>query len=76
MTNGTTLTAGEVANLTGGRMDGDPTVELSGMAPIQEAGPESLGLLADRRYLKFLPDTGAGTLLVSEALSEEAEGHP
>ena len=57
-------------------MYGDPTVELSGMAPIQEAGPESLGLLADRRYLKFLPDTGAGTLLVSEALSEEAEGHP
>lgn len=73
---GTTLTAGEVADLIGGRMDGDPGVEVSGLAPIQQAGPGSLGFLADRRYLKFLPDTRAGTLLVSEALSGEAAGHP
>lgn len=73
---GTTLTARQVADLVGGRMDGDAGVELSGIAPIQQADPGSLGLLADRRYLKFLPDTGAGTLLVSEALSEEAGDHP
>ncbi len=73
---GTTLTARQVADLVGGRMDGDAGIELSGIAPIQQANPGSLGLLADRRYLKFLPDTGAGTLLVSEALSEAAGDHP
>ena len=76
MTNDTTLTAREVADLIGGRAEGDPGVELSGLAPINEAGPGSLGFLAHRRYLKFLPDTRAGTLLVSEALSGEAEDHP
>ena len=73
---GTTLTARQVADLVGGRMDGDAGVELSGIAPIQQADPGSLGLLADRRYLKFLSDTGAGTLLVSDELSGEVEGHP
>lgn len=44
-------------------------VEIRGIAPLAEAGPDQLGLLADRRYLGRVPESRAGALLVSRDLA-------
>lgn len=70
------LTAGQVAELVHGRVEGDAEVLLHGLAPLNQATGGELGLLAQRRYLRHLPGTAAGTLLVSEDLADAAKGHP
>jgi len=69
-----TLTTDEAAELVGGRLEGDPELVLEGVAPLAQAGPRELGLLAARRYLRDLSRTEAGALLVSEGLADEASG--
>ena len=64
------ITLEEVARLVGGTVMGDASVSVAGVAPLNESGPRDLGLLADKRYLKDLPDTAAAALLVSESLLE------
>jgi len=68
--------AGQVAEMLGGRVEGEASVQVSGIAPVFQADVTELGFLADRRYLRYLAETSAGALLVSEALAKEAEGHP
>lgn len=45
-----TLTLGELAQAIGARLEGDPTVEVSGVAGLDEAGPADLSFLANPRY--------------------------
>ena len=66
------LTLDEVAALVGGRVVGEGAVRVRDVAPLDEAEPDELGLLADRRYVKDLTGCGAGALLVSEALLPQA----
>ncbi len=76
---GPELTAREIAELVDGRLDGPGDVVFRGVAPLEEAAPDELGLLADRRYLDRVDGTGAGGLLVSEELVSDAaarEGAP
>jgi len=64
--------ASEVAELLGARLEGgDPT--LSGVAPLDRAGPEDLGLLAAARYLDDVPTSRAGALLVAGSLLDRLE---
>ena len=70
------LSTGQVAEMLDGRVEGDAAVQVAGIAPLFQAEDTELGFLVDRRYLKFLENTNAPALLVSEALAEEAEGHP
>ena len=79
MDNGTTngsgstpLSLAEVAELVGGRVEGDSSIQVGGIAPLEQAGEAELGFLAQRRYLKYLSDSEAGAVLVSEALAGEA----
>jgi UDP-3-O-[3-hydroxymyristoyl] glucosamine N-acyltransferase len=71
-----TLSAGELADLLQGRVEGDSTVRIGGIAPLEQADETELGFLAQRRYLRHLPGSKAGVLLVSEDLAKEAEEHP
>ncbi len=64
-----TLTVAEVAHLVQGEVRGDGTLPISGVAPLAEAGPHDLGLLASRRYLRYLDASRAGALLVSDDLA-------
>lgn len=64
------LRAGDAAELVNGRLRGDPDRTIRGVAPIVQAGPEELGLLASRRYLRYLSGSSAGALLVSEDLEK------
>jgi len=70
------LTAEQVAELVNGRLEGDPSVQVEGIAPLNQAQGRELGFLAQRRYLRQLPETEARALLVSEALAVEAEDCP
>ena len=47
----------------------DFEVEIRGIASLAEAGPDQLGLLADRRYVGRVPESRAGALLVSRNLA-------
>ncbi len=70
------LTTRQAAELVGGTVLGDPEVPISGIAPIDQAEPDELGFLAQRRYLQYVAETRAQAVLVSEALATQAEGIP
>ncbi len=71
-----TLTLREVSDLVGGRLVGDATATIRGIAPVDEAGPHELGLLAARRYVQFVDGSRAAAFLVSAALEGQAgTGH-
>lgn len=63
-----TMTLSAIAELVGGRVEGDPDLRVGALRPIEEAGPGELGLLAARRYVRFVRSSRAGAMLVSEEL--------
>ena len=67
-------TAGEVAEIVGGRVEGDAGVRVRRLRPLDQAGPEELGLLSNRRYARFAADAKAGAVLVSAELAEVLPG--
>lgn len=68
MSRGERMTLARIADWTGGRVDGDPSVEVRRPMPLETAGPEDVALLADERYLEKARASKAGAFLVSEAL--------
>jgi len=61
------LTAGEAAERLGGRLEGDPDRRVTGLAPLDAAGPEQLAFVLDpRRHAQALDALTAGTVLVPE----------
>ncbi len=58
----------ELAALVGGRVDGDGTVEIAGMASLEEAGEGQISFLADLRLASRLERTRASALIVPSAL--------
>lgn len=63
-----TLRASEIAEILDARLGGGGDPELTGVAPLDRAGPAEIGLLASSRYLTYVPPSRAGALLVSEEL--------
>lgn len=57
----------------GGTVEGAGERRITGVLGLEEAGPEHLSFLANRRYIKQLRQTRAGAVLVG--LREEAFGH-
>ena len=72
--NPATLTVLAVARLTGGRLVGDGGAVLSGIAPLDRAGPDDLSFLSSGRYLDAFRASRAGCVLVAEDLAEIAGG--
>ena len=70
------LTVEEVAELVGGRAEGDRSLRVEGIAPLDQANASELGFLAQRRYLKYLPGSRARAVLVGEALAGEVQEIP
>lgn len=56
-------TLGELAAWVGGRVQGDPSRRILGIAPLHEAGPQELSFLVDVRYLEAARSTRAGAVL-------------
>ena len=61
---GRSLSAGEIAALTGGRLVGAADVRVSRLAPIDRAEPGDLSFLAAPRYLPYFQHTRAAVVLV------------
>ena len=58
------LTAGELAAIAGGIVEGDSGVKISGFAKIEEAGEGELSFIANPKYAHYASTTGASVLLV------------
>jgi UDP-3-O-[3-hydroxymyristoyl] glucosamine N-acyltransferase len=63
----------ELAHKLGCRLEGNPAVEIIGMAGIEHAGPGKLTFLANRRYLPMLKTTRASAVLVEDGVTLERE---
>jgi len=59
-----TLTAREIAEITGGEIKGDPERVITSVAGIHDAAPEQLSFVGHKRYEKQLETTRAGIVLV------------
>lgn len=59
------FTLGELADRLGGAVVGDPSLMVSGVRPLAEAGPEHLSFYHNRRYLQAARESRAGALLVA-----------
>jgi UDP-3-O-[3-hydroxymyristoyl] glucosamine N-acyltransferase len=67
---GVVLTADVIATTVGGRLIGDPTAGVRGIAPLDRAGTEELSFLASSKYTRLLAESNAGVVLVTPELSE------
>ncbi len=65
---------GQLAEFLGATVSGDPEKIITGLATLQEAGPDQLSFLANPQYRKFLPDSHAGAVLLKAADTEGFQG--
>ncbi len=54
----------EIAEWIGGQVEGDDSIEITGLAKIEEAQPHQLTFIANPKYAKFIDTTRAGAVLV------------
>jgi UDP-3-O-[3-hydroxymyristoyl] glucosamine N-acyltransferase len=59
----------DLAQKLGCRLEGDPHVEITGVAGIEHAAPGHLTFLANRRYFPLLKTTRASALLIEDGIS-------
>jgi UDP-3-O-[3-hydroxymyristoyl] glucosamine N-acyltransferase len=55
---------GEIAKRLQCKLEGNPDVEISGVEPIEIAGPRTLTFVANRKYLSKLKETKAGAVII------------
>ncbi|TKJ39808.1 UDP-3-O-(3-hydroxymyristoyl)glucosamine N-acyltransferase [candidate division LCP-89 bacterium B3_LCP] len=58
-------TVAELAKLINGEVEGDPNVEITGIAKIEEACPGEMTFLANPQYERFLETTQASAIIIS-----------
>ena len=65
-------TLGDLAERLGADLRGDGSLQVSGLATLQDAGPEHLSFLANAQYRRFLAATRAGGVLLT---AKDADGY-
>jgi len=55
----------ELAAMLDGELDGDPTGAVSGVGPIESAGPDEVSFLANSRYERYMETTAAAVVIVA-----------
>ncbi|WP_328733454.1 UDP-3-O-(3-hydroxymyristoyl)glucosamine N-acyltransferase [Falsiroseomonas selenitidurans] len=75
---GSALTLGQAATLAGGTLQGgDPALPVTGVGPLQAAGPGEVSFLENRRYLRLLAETRAAAVVIAPELAARMpEGLP
>jgi UDP-3-O-[3-hydroxymyristoyl] glucosamine N-acyltransferase len=66
------VTLGEIASRVGCPLEGDATIEIERVAPIDQAGPGDLTFLANPKYASALPSTAASAVILRPGI----EGAP
>src|SRR5207253_10972430 len=64
----------EIAALTQGQLVGAADVTVTGVAPIDRAGPDDLSFLASKRYLPYFQQSRAAVVLCKPDLAQESGG--
>ena len=59
------LTIAEVARIAGGEVEGDGSLVVRGVKPLDEAGPDELSFVAEARYFPYIASSRAGAVLVA-----------
>ncbi len=57
------MTLGEIASALGCKLSGDPSIEISGVRGLEDAGPNHLTFLSNPRYERLVHETHAAALL-------------
>ncbi|SDI56313.1 UDP-3-O-[3-hydroxymyristoyl] glucosamine N-acyltransferase [Ferrimonas sediminum] len=70
----TSKTLTELASLAGATVKGDGDKKVARVATLDNAGPDHISFLANRKYRKQLDHTAAGAVILSEADSESYAG--
>ncbi len=65
------MTLAEVADLVGAELRGDPAVRVSGIATLKSAGEGDISFLSNSRYERYLQETKATAVLVTQELAEQ-----
>ena len=60
---------GDLAAALGGKVEGDPSTEITGVQALTEAGPEDVSFLANPVYGRQLQSTRAGAVILGEGVS-------
>jgi UDP-3-O-[3-hydroxymyristoyl] glucosamine N-acyltransferase len=68
------LTAGQIAELVGGKLIGPDDVVLAGVAPLEGAGPGDIAFLVSARYRSYLAGSAAGAVLLAPSFQNEPAG--
>ena len=69
------FTLGQLAERLGAELRGAEGKAISGLATLQEAGPDQLSFLANPQYRKFLADSRAAAVLLTPADAEGSSGN-
>ncbi|MDE6543675.1 MAG: UDP-3-O-(3-hydroxymyristoyl)glucosamine N-acyltransferase [Muribaculaceae bacterium] len=67
------FSAEQIAQMIGGRVEGDPSVVVSTLSKIEEGHPGSISFLANPKYTPHIYDTEASVVLVADSFEAE---HP
>ena len=60
------FTASEIANIVGGKVEGDPSVKVSKLSKIEEGRKGSLTFLSNPKYTPYIYSTGASIIIVDK----------
>lgn len=66
-----TYTVGKIAEIIGGSVYGDSSIEIKGAAGIQKASPGHITFLSNDKYIQDTKKTGASAILVHQKYAEE-----
>jgi len=61
------FTAGQIAQIINGKLEGDPAAAVSSFGKIEEAQPGQLAFLANPKYEEYLYLTGASVIIVNDS---------
>jgi UDP-3-O-[3-hydroxymyristoyl] glucosamine N-acyltransferase len=70
------LTAGVIAEILGGSIDGDPQVQVSAVSPIEKGFAGSLSFLANPKYTSFVATTDASVVIVKDDFNSDSPVKP
>jgi len=62
---------GDLAELAGVRLEGDPRTEIHSVSTLRAAGPGSIAFLSNYKYRQYLTETRASAVILSEELFPE-----
>lgn len=66
---GATLSLAEIASVIGGVVQGDPSAQVSGIAPLDRAGATDLTFLSAKKYVSELAECAAAGVLITPELA-------